>query len=304
MSKFCIQCGSPLTESDRFCANCGTPCAPAAPQQAAPQPAPQQPIQQQPAQRPAQQPVQQPVQQPFQQPMQQPVQQSVTQQPQYHYAVPNRPASAQPYATPQQAQPQYNYGTPNSQQHPAYGAAVPKKSKKGLIITLSIIGVLVIAGGVLLFILLGGGGKGGASSQQEILDKVAETYNSESFDRESTAKLTYEYCFTKSDDEKKERLEAIDEGSREMLVDEFGEDASVSMTVSGSEKLADEKLEQIKEKLAEKYNDTDKIEEISKVSYKATVTAGGESEDFSSSYHMIKVGGKWYVFTTSWNYID
>ena len=270
MSRFCSGCGTPLEEGARFCAACGRPAAPAA--------QPQQPAQQ--VQSPAQSyaPQQTP-----QQPVQQPA------QPQYGYT-PNTYAPGQTAQQPMQQA----YGAPQPY-------AAPPKSKKKLIIILSIVGVLLIVGVILLVVLLGGG-KGGTSSPEAIVNAVADTYNSASIDRESVAALTYEYNFTRDEAEKQERIDEIDADSHKWLTENYGEDARVSMTISESQSATQESLNKVKSQLAEKYDNTDKIDEIRKVSVTITVTSSGKSEEEHGSYTLIHADGKWYVLAKSYRY--
>ena len=116
MAKFCSNCGTGLDEAAKFCANCGTTtvAVPPAPEPE-PQPAPTQPS---------------------------PLPFPVEQQPQY--IAQQQPAQQQaaplPYAQPQQPYPQA------PQPYPAAPPPAQKKSKKGLVIALAIIAVIVIGG--------------------------------------------------------------------------------------------------------------------------------------------------------------
>ncbi|NTV89918.1 MAG: zinc ribbon domain-containing protein [Clostridiales bacterium] len=158
---FCKKCGAQNEDNAAFCISCGAPAgnrpqpANAQPQQGYPQ---QPPVQygqppqstgqaQQTAGRQPQQPYGQPQQQPYGQQSQQSYgqpQQPYGQQPQQPYG-----QSQPPYGQPQQPYGQYQYGQQQYQQ------PVKKKRKKGCLITVIIVALVII--GLIVAAVLNGG---------------------------------------------------------------------------------------------------------------------------------------------------
>ena len=276
MSRFCIGCGTQLGEGDAFCPNCGTPAGAGAPPADQPVLGPADPRVQTPAAWQAQQQAQPPVSQP---------------------------------AYPPAGQPSFGSA---AQVYPA----APAKNKKKLIIILSIAAVLIITGIILLIVLLPGGdgdksgdsGLGGGSdsdtvtsSPEETIRRMVAAFNAPGATDQDVADVYFEYHYAKDDTIKQN---AVSYTGMDAIRSYFGDDLKVTMTVTNTEALSEDKLNNAKLRLSDYCTDTESIEEITRVTVDISITGSLESMTDSSDYYCVKIGGKWYVSVSYHGYVD
>lgn len=298
MTKFCSECGFQLHDSAKFCPECGTPClteqapAPQTTTQPTPQPVPQHVPAAPTAPRDDPYPK-------YAAPLNAQPQQPAYAQPD-QYSKPQQPAYAQPdqYAPPQQyAAP---YGAPQGGFAPAPPA--PKKSKTGLIITLSVVAALLIAG-VVLFIIFkpfgGGSGSGTANSPEEVLDTMIESSYTDKISSDRFLSIIFEYSFFKDQEDKQELRELVTDNLDDPdfikgFKDRYGDDFIVTGKITDSETLTGEDLQEVKEAYA-KTCDVSSIEEIREVTIHMTIEGSKDSAEQNLYAYFFKADGKWYV---------
>ena len=272
MSKFCYHCGNALQDEAKFCPECGTPCAEDEAPQAQPQPVP--PYAQQPVQGYAQQPIQQ----------QAPGAQMV---PREGAVVPYAQRAGQLYVQP--ASP-YS-GAPQNGYYNGYPA--PKKSRKGLIITLSIIGAVLIAGIVLLIVLNPFGG--GSGSPDDVIDMIIKEAYSMNGSSDKLKDIVFEYKYAATDDYRKEMSDKIDgmmmtESVNEYYEEQYGKDYKVTFRIVSSEPVEDKTEYFVKDS----YVDYSSVEEVREVKFKFIVTGSEDNSEYDNTVYFAKAGGKWY----------
>lgn len=292
MSKFCTNCGSPLSENTRFCGNCGAPVfdQPAAP-------APPEPM-------------------------------TVYAGPDYFRRENVQPTS-QTYQPVESVQPTPQTNQPVQ---PAYQPTQPvtpqpeKKSRKGLIIAICVIAFVLVAAVAVTLIVFGdrifGSKKGGSDpSSTDATETVPDQDNSASTAKDALSKMleattqldfkslldySYEANFSKQVTDK-DREDMISQMEKELAGDDAKQFIDLYKTmmkntkidVTGDKTLSDSELKQLKEDLSADYTDTDKITEAHTLTCKMMLPLLGETEDVEMEATAVKVDGKWYIMEMS-----
>ncbi len=290
MSKFCTNCGNMMADSDRFCKKCGTKSIFEVPQT--------------PVQPPVQQPVQTPIineipvapvvpEQPAT-PTETPVAAPVTP------VIPSEPIA--PIAPVIPEQPIAPIDTPAAAPAapvPVYIPAQPvaetpkkKKGKKGLIITLSVIIVALIAIGCALFFLLPPILDGDCT---EALDLQVDLL----FGEGDIDNLAPEECWEAVEEygmDKESFSENIEMLSEEMF-EQFGDDISITYTVLKKERFDKDDLDDLKEEYDELFDiDPKRISAAYEIEYELKIKGSEKSDTVEDEIVVLKIDGKWYPY--------
>lgn len=264
MSKFCTTCGTPLDDSATFCTNCGTP--------------------------------------------------------QGQSPVNNNAAVPQPGTAPvNQAA---AGGTPATQAAAAmkekianidmsgFKTALSKENLKNplknkyTIITLSVIGVLVIALIIILLVVLLGGGykkpveklctaleKGEGKYYIEAMTKAQQNYYEDYYDIEDSSKYdSLEEYYDEKIGKKTEKLE-----------DEYGEDLSITFSVEDKKELTESRLKSIKKTFKNTYEKTVDVSEGYTLLLGVTWKGSDDEEEGAAYVTVVKVDGDWVVYGSDYN---
>lgn len=333
MSKYCMNCGSPIDEDSKFCGACGAPCEPT-PADTTPEPL-HTPDSQETVKTESEVPYAQAL--PFEQPAQQ-TQEQFVQQPQEQFAQQAAAGYYQQQSSPagypaqggQQGWQPYNAGYQQPANAPRYGGAPvnsgqygqppvngqygqpqyapypqqtnyynqpQKKSKAPLFIILAV-AVVAVAAVIITSVFSGAGSSDETSGPEGVMDQyVRYTFTSER-DADKLASLIYEYEFNKDPEEKEYLLETFheyldDDDFDASLKEEYGDDYKVTYKITEAEVQEGSDFEDVLGYFSDCY--TNDIEQAVFAEVELYIEGSKSSDDNSMYLYFIKANGKWYV---------
>lgn len=218
-------------------------------------------------------------------------------------AAQSQPQQIQQPMQPQQPQPQpvqQQYGQPMQPQFygmPMNGFMQPKKSKKPLIIILSILGVLCIAAAIAIPLILSGKNGGNRNDDKASSKRVLKEFFS-AVEQRDYSRMVSVYL-----PEDRERIDDyVNEycggnGTR-FMEDVFGRIRNVDWSVREVSELSDRELDELNEDIAGSYDEDYTATRAFRYTLEMTITyEDGETDtDDEDDIYVIKVGSRWYLF--------
>lgn len=209
-------------------------------------------------------------------------------------AAPVQPVQPQQYAQPQYAPPQYVQ--PQFSQ-PVYAPPEPvkKKKKTGLVVILAVLVVLVLA---VVAIFVFGGSSGNAEDTAKAYTQAIFDFDYDEAEKYSFIKISDYFEFEEGMDisELKDIFKSVKEESYLDLEDQFGDNAKITVSVSGSEVLeGDDKAMAISSFDIDEYYYKGEIEAVTLVNLLLEVKGDiGEDSDTLDLY-VVESDSEWYV---------
>lgn len=207
-------------------------------------------------------------------------------------AAQSQPQQIQQSMQPQQPQPQpvqQQYGQPMQPQFygmPMNGFMQPKKSKKPLIIILSILGVLCIAAAIVLPLNLNG-----KASSKRVLKKFFSAIEQRDYYRMVSVLLPEEREWYD------EKVNAYYGGNAaDFMENRYGDMRDIEWTIRDVRELSDDELDELNEDIAGYYDENYIATRAFYYDLELNVTyEGGETDTDNDDFYVIKVGSKWYL---------
>lgn len=207
-------------------------------------------------------------------------------------AAQSQPQQIQQPMQPQQPQPQpvqQQYGQPMQPQFygmPMNGFMQPKKSKKPLIIILSILGVLCIAAAIVLPLNLNG-----KASSKRVLKKFFSAIEQRDYYRMVSVLLPEEREWYD------EKVNAYYGGNAaDFMENRYGDMRDIEWTIRDVRELSDDELDELNEDIAGYYDENYIATRAFYYDLELNVTyEGGETDTDNDDFYVIKVGSKWYL---------
>ena len=207
-------------------------------------------------------------------------------------AAQSQPQQIQQPMQPQQPQPQpvqQQYGQPMQPQFygmPMNGFMQPKKSKKPLIIILSILGVLCIAAAIVLPLNLNG-----KASSKRVLKKFFSAIEQRDYYRMVSVLLPEEREWYD------EKVNAYYGGNAaDFMENRYGDMRDIEWTIRDVRELSDDELDELNEDIAGYYDENYIATRAFYYDLELNVTyEGGETDTDNDDFYVIKVGSRWYL---------
>ena len=207
-------------------------------------------------------------------------------------AAQSQPQQIQQPMQPQQPQPQpvqQQYGQPMQPQFygmPMNGFMQPKKSKKPLIIILSILAVLCIAAAIVLPLNLNG-----KASSKRVLKKFFSAIEQRDYYRMVSVLLPEEREWYD------EKVNAYYGGNAaDFMENRYGDMRDIEWTIRDVRELSDDELDELNEDIAGYYDENYIATRAFYYDLELNVTyEGGETDTDNDDFYVIKVGSKWYL---------